>query len=49
MRKHQPSKSRRPRVARAYAALFAEAIDYTEEHLAFLRLRRDHFLLTLRS
>lgn len=39
----------RRRIQKALAAFFADSIEYDEGHLAFLRQRRDAYLVSLRS
>lgn len=46
------SKCRHPqkehlRFLKAYAAAFADSIEYSEQHLAFLAVRRDNFIRSL--
>lgn len=49
MKPQQIKTKERRRFRRLYAALFFDCFDYNEEHLAFLRIRRDNYLQSLKA
>lgn len=42
-------RARQSAMIRAFAAFYADSIEYDEDHLKFLRLRRDNYLKSLRT
>ncbi len=48
--KHQRIvKAHKLQLQRAFAPFYADSFEYCDEHLAFLRRRRDEFLFSLRA
>jgi len=48
MTHHRQARQHRIAMQRAFAAFYADSFEYSEQHMAFLRVRRDAFLKTLR-
>ena len=49
MKHHQQAQEQRKLFRRLYSSLYKGCFDYTEEHLEFLRLRRDAYLQDLKE
>lgn len=48
MTHHRQARQHQVAMRRAFAAFYADSFEYSEQHMAFLRVRRDNFLKTLR-
>lgn len=49
MKHQQIAKTRKLQFQKAFAPFYADSFEYCEEHLAFLRRRRDAFIATLKA